>query len=195
MQQAEIIVVSGLPRSGTSLMMSMLGAGGVELLTDDVRRPDVDNPRGYFELERVKSLARDASWLELARGKAVKVISGLLEHLPSAHRYKIVFMQRDLDEILASQERMLDRRGVPRDAEDEAGLEAEFTAHLAVTERLLRAGPAFDVCYLSYGALLETPDVEIERVVSFLGRELDRAAMRGCIDPALYRTRSGPAQR
>lgn len=185
----EIIVVSGLPRSGTSLMMNMLGAGGIELVTDGVRQPDVDNPRGYFELERVKSLAADTAWLSSARGKAVKVISALLQHLPSAHRYKVLFMRRDLDEVLESQARMLEHRGVPRAPSGDAALRADFVAHLEATARLLRGSDAFDVLDVSYAELLDAPVAEVARVASFLGSGVDRAAMRACVDPALHRIR------
>jgi len=187
---AEIIVVSGLPRSGTSLMMSLLGAGGIELLTDGVRQADVDNPRGYFELEPVKALATDNTWLGSARGKAIKVISALLEHLPRDERYKVVFMRRELDEVLESQARMLERRTATRAARD-AELRAEFAAHIAATERSLRGDPAFDVHPVSYSALLDEPAIELARVARFLGRELDEVAMRRCIDPALRRNRGG----
>ena len=173
-------------------MMSLLGAGGIELLTDGVRQADADNPRGYFELERVKSLATENAWLGSARGKAIKVISALLEHLPREHRYKVVFMQRDLGEVLESQARMLERRGVIGAARD-AGLEAEFAAHLSATESSLRSDPAFDVHPVSYAALLGAPATEIARVARFVGGELDEVAMRQCVDPALYRSR-GPSE-
>lgn len=176
-----IIVVSGLPRSGTSLMMRMLEAGGIELVTDGVRQADVDNPSGYFELERVKSLARDGAWLGEASGKAIKVISALLKHLPRAHHYKVLFMRRDLDEVLASQARMLEHRGTARDPEGDDALRREFTAHLAATESLLRDDAAFELLDVRYAALLDTPDVELARITAFLDADLDRAAMRACI--------------
>ncbi len=188
-ERAEIVVVTGLPRSGTSLMMSMLRAGGAEVLTDGVRGPDVDNPGGYFELERVKRLATDSAWLDSARGKAVKVISALLEHLPDAYRYKVLFMRRNLDEVLESQARMLAHRGAPHDREGELALRAELTAHLALTARWLRERSAFEVHDVSYAELLDAPDATIERVVAFLGWELDRVRMRDSIDPSLRRSR------
>ncbi len=112
----EIIVVSGLPRSGTSLMMQMLDKGGIPVVTDHVRTADADNPRGYYELERVKAIKRDASWLPELEGKAVKIISQLLYELPSNHKYRVIFMERDLDEVVPSQERMLVRAGQGRGA-------------------------------------------------------------------------------
>src|SRR5205809_5271301 len=101
----EIVVVSGLPRSGTSLMMQLLHAGGIPALTDHIRAPDTDNPRGYFEFERVKKVKEDAAWLPDARGKVVKMVSQLLYDLPATERYRVVFMERDLEEVLASQEK------------------------------------------------------------------------------------------
>ena len=107
-----VVVVSGLPRSGTSLMMQMLEAGGVPILTDGERACDADNPKGYYEYEPVKALQNgDSDWLDKAEGKAVKVISFLLRHLPQKHRYRVVFMNRNLDEVLASQEKMPVTRG------------------------------------------------------------------------------------
>ena len=108
---SEIVIVSGLPRSGTSLMMQMLSSGGLEVVTDNVRTADVDNPRGYYELEKVKRVKADASWLPDVRGKVFKMVSQLLYDLPPTQCYRVIFMERDLDEILASQERMLERLG------------------------------------------------------------------------------------
>ncbi|OYV85360.1 MAG: sulfotransferase family protein, partial [Planctomycetia bacterium 21-64-5] len=109
----EITIVSGLPRSGTSLMMQMLDNGGIQVVTDGSRTADVDNPKGYYEFEKVKAIQRDTSWLAEARGKAVKMVSQLLYHLPGDERYRIIFMERDFDEMLASQEKMLARLGRP----------------------------------------------------------------------------------
>ena len=110
---SEIIIVSGLPRCGTSLMMQMLVQGGFEAVTDHIRTADTDNPRGYYELEKVKKIKEDASWLPETRGKVVKMVSQLLFDLPASERYRVIFMQRDLDEMLASQEKMLERLNRP----------------------------------------------------------------------------------
>src|SRR5947207_8783375 len=123
-----IIIVSGLPRSGTSLMMQMLAAGGVEVVTDHVRTADTDNPRGYYEFERVKRIKQDASWLPETRGKAVKMVSQLLYDLPPAERYRILFMERDLDEMLLSQEKMLQRLNRP--AAPREKIKQAYTLHL-----------------------------------------------------------------
>src|ERR1700757_2956947 len=104
LMESEIIIVSGLPRSGTSLMMQMLDQGGVEVVTDHVRTADTDNPRGYYEYEQVKKIKQDTSWLPATRGKAFKMVSQLLYDLPAGERYRVVFMERDLDEVLVSQE-------------------------------------------------------------------------------------------
>ena len=137
-----VIVVSGLPRSGTSLMMNMLRAGGMPTVTDEMRTADDDNPRGYFELERVKQLAKgDVAWVESARGQAVKVISALLEHLPPTSTYQVLFMQRWLPEVLASQRKMLERRGEPTDTIPDQQMAALFDRHLP-EDRGLAGGPA-----------------------------------------------------
>src|SRR5258708_2609841 len=109
----EIVIVYGLPRSGTSLMCQMLENGGIPVVTDSIRTPDADNPRGYLELEKVKKIKEDASWLPETRGKAFKMVSQLLYNLPVTERYRVIFMQRDLDEMLISQEKMLERLGRP----------------------------------------------------------------------------------
>ena len=110
-----IVVVSGLPRSGTSMMMQMLQAGGLEILTDAVRTPDGSNPKGYFEFEAVKDLDKGPppAWLTGARGKAVKIVSSLVRWLPESHDYQVIFMRRDLDEVILSQNKMLVDRRVP----------------------------------------------------------------------------------
>src|SRR5436309_9885827 len=103
---SEIIIVSGLPRSGTSLMMQMLDNGGMEVVTDNIRTPDTDNPRGYYEFEQVKKIKHDTAWLPSTRGRAFKMVSQLLYDLPPSEQYAVIFMERDLDEVLASQEKM-----------------------------------------------------------------------------------------
>jgi hypothetical protein len=106
-----IIVVSGLPRSGTSVMMQMLDNGGIPVVTDNIRTADTDNPRGYYEYEQVKKIREDAAWVPATRGKAFKMVSQLLYDLPAQEQYHVIFMERDLDEMLASQEKMLQRLG------------------------------------------------------------------------------------
>lgn len=126
-----VIVVSGLPRSGTSMMMKMLAAGGVSLLTDHIREADSDNPQGYYEFERVKKLDKgDTAWVAEAQGQAVKIISQLLKHLPATYDYKVIFMRRHMDEVLASQQKMLLNRGEDTAAVSEETLAQLFEVHL-----------------------------------------------------------------
>ncbi len=186
MERPTITVVSGLPRSGTSLMMQMLEAGGLPALTDNLRTADPDNPKGYYELAAVKQLERDSSWIASAVGKVIKVVAPLLRHLPADHCYKIVFMQRDLEEVLASQRQMLERRGRPVPNEDEA-MAAAFRRHLVELEAWLAQQPNIQVLYTVYGALLDQPAVECNRVNAFFGGVLDTVAMAQVIDQALHR--------
>ena len=114
-----IVIVSGLPRSGTSMMMKMLEAGGIPLLTDSIRQADEDNPKGYYEFERAKKLPDgDTAWLKEARGKAVKIIAALLMELPQGYTYQVLFMHRNIQEVLASQSKMLARRGEEKTVDD-----------------------------------------------------------------------------
>jgi hypothetical protein len=183
----EIVIVSGLPRSGTSLMMQMLVAGGIELVTDNVRKPDTDNPHGYCEFERVKKLKQDASWLPEARGKVVKIISQLLYDLPPTEHYRIVFVERDLNEVLESQEKMLRRLGQPTAPRDE--IARAFTLHLNRLNRWLAEQPNMAVVRVSYAEVVARPEVETSRVNEFLGGRLDITSAVRAIDPSLYRNR------
>ena len=151
-----VVVVSGLPRSGTSMMMRMLEAGGVAPLTDGERRADIDNPNGYFEVERVKRLEAetDKSYLRQGRGKAVKVISFLLKDLPDDNFYRVIFMRRHLDEVISSQNRMLDRRGEEVIDERESMAEA-YRNHLAAVKILVRKRPNFEMLEFRYDAAVK----------------------------------------
>jgi hypothetical protein len=172
------------------MMMKMLQAGGVEILTDQVRAADEDNPRGYFELERVKQLGQDHAWLDDARGKAVKVISQLLFDLPEGHRYKILFMRRRLEEVLSSQKQMLLRRGTFDPSVPEKALRDTFLQHLDRVTEWLRAQSHMDVLYLSYNRMLEDVAPFLDRIQAFLDRPLDTEAMRAVVDSRLYRQRA-----
>jgi hypothetical protein len=183
----EIIIVSGLPRSGTSLMMQMLENGGIELVTDGVRTADADNPKGYYELEKVKSIQRDASWLPATRGKAFKMVSQLLYGLPSSERYRIIFMERDFDEMLSSQERMLERLGKPAAAREQ--ITQAFRLHLNQLHEWLQRQANVQVLRLSFNDLLAEPRWQAERVREFLGVDADIEAMAHTVDPSLYRNR------
>lgn len=185
-----IIVVSGLPRSGTSMMMKMLEAGGIPPLTDEIREADTDNPRGYYEFERVKKLDKgDTAWLPQAKEKAVKVISALLKDLPDTYDYKIIFMQRHMPEILASQRKMLVHRGEDDKRMDDERMAELFERHLDAVRQQLAQRKNVDVLYVHYSEALQDPQTAAEAVAQFLGRELDIERMVGVVDPALYRNR------
>jgi hypothetical protein len=187
-----IVVVSGLPRSGTSMMMRMLVAGGVPALVDGVRAADVSNPNGYFEFEPVKGLDKDGdlTWLPGARGKAVKIISQLLTWLPERYDYRVVFMHRDLDEVLASQAAMLERRGEAAAEDDVARMRQLYSAHLGQVERFMAARACFRVLPIQYREAVVDPAVAAAQVAALVGRPLDQAAMARAVDRSLYRNRA-----
>ncbi len=186
-----VILVSGLPRSGTSMAMKMLAAGGVEVVADGIRAADEDNPRGYFEDERVKALgeSRDKSWLRAARGRAIKVISYLLKDLPTENNYKVIFLRRDLKEVLASQGKMLERRSEDNDASDEQMLEI-FESHLWRIDYLFKHAAHFERLDLRYAEVVAEPRRAAERINAFLGGRLDLEKMVEAVDPQLYRNRA-----
>ncbi len=185
-----IVVVSGLPRSGTSMAMKMLEAGGMQIVTDGEREADADNPRGYYEDERVKDLSKatDKAWLRASRGRAVKVISFLLKDLPPNLNYKVIFMRRDLSEVLASQRKMLDRRGETDDTPDERMIEL-WQDQLWRANYLLRHGPQFEWVEIGYRDALQDPAAAAARI-SALVDGLDERAMAEVVDPSLYRNRA-----
>ncbi|MFP3940728.1 MAG: sulfotransferase family protein [Thermoanaerobaculia bacterium] len=189
-----VVVVSGLPRSGTSMAMKMLEAGGLELVTDHQRTADVDNPKGYFEDERVKDLAEaeDASWVTEARGRAIKVVSSLLPHLPRELNYRLLFMRRHLEEVVASQNKMLERRGETSETPDDRMMEL-YAGHLRRVDAMLRHAPHFRWIDLHYSSVLERPSEAAERVRNFLGMDLDVERMAGAVDEGLYRNRAEAA--
>jgi hypothetical protein len=184
-----ITVVSGLPRSGTSLMMQMLDVGGVPILADEHRPADDNNPRGYLEFEKVKQLKRDDSWLGDAEGKAVKIISHLLLELPTDLEYRVIFMLRNLDEVVASQSAMLERLGRQGAPVTTVELKRVFAKHLEDAKAWLGKHDGFRTLYVEHHDLLNHPQREAERVVEFLGGGMDLQAMVGCVDPQLYRER------
>jgi len=182
-----ITIVSGLPRSGTSLMMRMLEAGGMPVLVDNIRQPDEDNPNGYYELEVVKQ--KDTSWMLDAPGKAVKMVYRLLRDLPATYTYQVIFMERQLEEVLASQRVMLARRGTARASADDAQMAEFFRRDLQRIGEWLAAQPNFRVLYVSYNQVLAHPPSAVAEVNQFLGSGLDTQAMIAVVDPALYRQR------
>jgi hypothetical protein len=183
-----ITIVSGLPRSGTSLMMQMLGAGGIRLLTDSERKPDIDNPRGYCEWELIKSLPKQPGLIDQAEGKAVKIITQLLLSVPRGRDYKLIFMERPLPEVLASQDEMLKRRGESASV-DHALLTSAFRDHMKGVVAWLEERDDIPVCRMGYRRVLSDPAKCAGEVQEFLGMTLNVVAMAGQVDPALYRNR------
>jgi hypothetical protein len=186
-----IVVVSGLPRSGTSMAMRMLEAGGVAILSDGVRRADDDNPLGYYELEAVKDLDKngDTSWLDDAGGKAVKIISLLLTWLPETHDYRVLFMRRDLGEVVASQQKMLAARGEAPASDDTQRTQELYERHLAEITRFLGRRKCFSTLLVEHRRVLDQPQDEALRISRFLDQELNVAAMAAAVDPRLHRNR------
>jgi hypothetical protein len=183
-----ITIVSGLPRSGTSLMMQMLAAGGMTLLTDHERRPDIDNPRGYCEWEPIKLLPKDPNLIDEAEGKAVKVISQLLLSVPRGRDYKLIFMERPLPEVLASQDEMLKRRG-SSDSVDRVTLTSAFRDHMKEIITWLEERDDIPVCRMGYRKLLSGPIEGAKTIQTFLNLDLEVKAMALQVDPSLYRNR------
>jgi hypothetical protein len=182
-----ITVVSGLPRSGTSLTMQMLAAGGMALLTDGVRAADADNPRGYFEFEPVKRTKQDASWVAGAEGKAVKVIYALLRDLPAGHEYRVILMRRDLDETIASQREMLRRSGRAGASLTAEQLKAAFQKELATAVEWVRAQGNFRMLEVGHRECVTNPSKVAAEVNAFLGGGLNEQAMAAAVDPGLFR--------
>jgi len=189
MQQKAITIVSGLPRSGTSMMMKILEAGGMEVLTDNIRTADEDNPRGYYEFERVKELDEDRGWLKEAEGKVVKVISALLDKLPTDYEYKIIFMHRKMDEILASQKKMLERRGESTTAINDEDMTTAFREHLKKVDSWLDSHENVDVLHINYNDTITNPRENILKVNEFLNNSLSEEKMMSAIDNRLYRNK------
>lgn len=181
-----ITIISGLPRSGTSMMMQMLKAGGMNILTDDIRQNDINNPKGYLEFESVKKLGKDNTWLIEAEGKAIKIIAQLLQNLPDTFNYKIIFMQRDLIEILQSQQKMLkkDPSVFPM------GLAETFKKHLVKIESWLNGQPNMEVLHVNYKDIIEQPEELSENISAFLETDLDIQGMAAAIDKQLYRNKN-----
>jgi len=188
-QAKSVTIVTGVPRSGTSLVMQMLAAGGLPVLSDGVRGPDADNPHGYFEFEPAKRLARDAAWLPLAAGRAVKLAHTLVASLPPGLPYRVLLVRRRLDEVLASQRVMLARVGAAPDPAENARLLPALEAQLARLERELAARADLSWLGLEHAELVREPVLAAARLNHFLGGGLDASAMAACVDPALHRQR------
>jgi len=184
----EITIVSGLPRSGTSMMMKILEAGGIPVLADHIRSADIDNPNGYYEFEPVKSTDEDASWLDQVQGQVVKMIYKLLYDLPEDCTCRIVFMQRALKEVIASQNAMLQRRGEnPSTPEETHSLVGTFASEIAACKGWLKTRPNFSVIYINYNKMLDEPAEQIAALNEFFDNQLDESKMLAVVDPKLYR--------
>jgi hypothetical protein len=185
-----ITIVSGLPRSGTSLMMQMLVAGGMTPLSDGERAADADNPRGYLEWERIKTLPNDPACITHAEGKVVKVISRLLLSLPPGHEYRVIFMQRPLPEVLASQDQMMHRRGTYREGANPPAMAAAFEKHLREVVAWMGSKPDVKSIRVEYHNALKEPERISTEIAGFLGVLLNVEAMIAQVDASLYRNRS-----
>lgn len=173
------------------MMMQMLEAGGMEIIADFERAADPDNPEGYYELERVKKIdgGEDTAWLSEIRGKAIKIVSHYLRYLPDTNNYRIIFVHRNLDEVLASQARMLNRRGEDTGTDD-SRMKDLYIDHLAKAARELASRPCFSALDLQHGETIRDPEAAAARINRFLGGSLDVQAMATVVDPDLYRNRA-----
>ena len=186
-----IVVVSGLPRSGTSMMMKMLTAAGLEIVTDNIRVADEDNPKGYFEFEKVKELDKDGdkSWLVEHKGRVLKVISFLLKDLPDDYYYKVIFMRRDLDEVIASQNKMLVRRGEEAKGTQDDRMIQLYRGHLRKVDVMMEHRPNFERLDVSHRDVIDQPQEQAERIAGFLGLRADPGDLAAAVDRKLYRNR------
>lgn len=185
-----ITIVSGLPRSGTSMMMKMLEAGGLEPMTDNIRKADVDNPKGYYEYEIVKKIAEDTSWLPDTRGKAFKMVAPLLLHLPKGFSYQIVFMRRDMTEMLQSQNKMLERLGTGDAAIPDEKIAGLFQQQLDRIMPWLEARTDMRVLYVNYNDVMVHTTEEAQRIAAFLEQDMNATGMQGIVDHDLYRNKA-----
>lgn len=189
-KRSYLTLVSGLPRSGTSMMMKAIHAGGIEPLIDNIRRADEDNPKGYYEFEPVKKTKEDSSWLASGAGRVVKLVYRLLYDLPAQYEYRVIFMQRDMAEVLASQKKMLERSGKPGGNISNKQMAELFEAELAKCGKWLSAQPNFKVLFVDYRDMITSPKEQCERINQFLDGGLNTEAMVSAVDPSLYRNRS-----
>jgi hypothetical protein len=183
----EFVLVSGLPRSGTSLMMQILQAGGIPLMADGQRTADEDNPEGYWEWEEIKKLPKDPRILEKANGKAVKVVSALLTSLPRKHRYKILYMVRPIAQVVDSQWAMLARQGKQPRSEKQHLIETQ-EHHSRQIREVLKKSDRVDLLEIDYPSLVTDPQPTLTRIAAFLGESFTPdLKVEACIKPALHR--------
>jgi hypothetical protein len=184
-----ITIVSGLPRSGTSMMMRMLEAGGIMPVTDNIRKPDQDNPKGYYEFEKVKKIKEDSSWLPSCLGKCAKMVSQLLYELPGSFNYRIVFMQRTLEEVLASQKVMLERLGKNSGTGDDAQMAGLLERHLDEVSRWLMQQKNIKVLFINYNDIIRDPKEHVKKLNMFFDGKLQVDRVHAVVDSSLYRQR------
>jgi hypothetical protein len=185
-----LTIVSGLPRSGTSMMMRMLEAGGLPALTDNIRVADVDNPRGYYEFEPAKKTKDDPSWLEGADGKVVKMVYQLLYELPADREYRVIFLRREMSEVLASQRKMLQRLGRDDGGIADEKMAALFRSQLDKFESWAKDQSHLKILEVNYNQMVEAPQPHVEAINAFLDGDLNVEAMVAVVEPDLYRNRS-----
>lgn len=185
-----ISIVSGLPRTGTSMMMKALEAGGMEVVVDNIRKADDDNPKGYYEYERVKKIKDDTSWLKETKGKVFKMVSMLLYNLPPDEDYEVVFMKRKMGEVLASQKKMLERKGQKTDEKDDERMGGLFSKHHDDIKKWLEEQRNIKVLYVSYNDFVKGPHEQMLIVDKFLNHKLNIEEAVKVVDQTLYRNRS-----
>jgi len=190
MNETFITIVSGLPRSGTSMMMQAMKAGGIPVLTDNLRKGDKDNPEGYFEFEPVKKTKEDPSWVSMAEGKAVKMIYRLVYDLPDSYEYRVIFMRRDMDEVLASQKKMLQRSRRQGAKIGDRKLMELFRRQLSEFHEWIASKKNFSILNIDYKDMITSPRDQCTKINNFLGKILDIDASSGVVDSDLYRNRA-----
>jgi hypothetical protein len=184
-----ITIVSGLPRSGTSLLMQMLKISNMNILSDNIRQADESNPRGYYEYEKVKSLQKDNSWMQQQDGKVIKIIAQLLKYIPKKLQYKVIFMERNLDEIMASQSKMIERMGKTVSGDNEV-LKNVFSHHVDEIKTWLIETPNIDTLFLNYAEIINNPLNASKEIIDFLGLKIEPRKMASTVDSSLYRERN-----
>ena len=189
-QRDFLTIVSGLPRSGTSMMMKMAEAGGIPVIIDNIRTADEDNPKGYYEFEPVKKTKEDASWVSGAEGKCVKMVYRLLYDMPAGHKYRVLFMRRHLDEVLKSQEVMLERSGKQGGGLSDEQFKSLFQKEIDKCLQWVADQPNIECIQVDYNQMLAEPQPLVEQINEFLGGGLNVEAMVGVVDPKLYRQRA-----
>ncbi|MFM1802668.1 MAG: hypothetical protein RJA81_2020 [Planctomycetota bacterium] len=188
-EQPFVVIVSGLPRSGTSMMMKMLEASGIPVLTDNLREADIDNVNGYYEFLPALKVKNDSSWLSEANHKAVKMVYQLLYDLPSDYQYRVLMMRRAMGEVLASQKKMLSRLGKPTDAISDDKMAELFRTGLTKFEAWISQQPNFQMLDVDYNNMVLDPLPQIQAINQLLGGKLDVQAMAEVVQPDLYRNR------